>query len=277
MTISEILKECTTLLKNEKIESASLDCRLLLCYFLGVDTVYLITHKNEEVENYEEFYRLFKRRLNREPMQYILGRAEFMGLDFTVNENVLIPRADTETLVEKVIEFVGNNAYNILDIGTGSGCIPISVLKNCPGCNAVAVDISEAALNVARQNAKNHGVDEKIQFTRADILKEFPGEKFDCIISNPPYIREDVIPTLMEDVKGYEPHIALSGGADGLIFYRRIAREATTHLAPGGLLAFEIGYDQADDLIEILAQNGYKNIAVTKDLAGNDRVVSATL
>ncbi len=277
MTISEILKKSAEILRNANIESASLDCRLLLCAFLKVDKLYLIVHPDESVGNTEEFFGLVKRRASHEPMQYILGYAEFMGLRFKVDNNVLIPRPDTEICVEYLIDLIGSSPAHILDIGTGSGCIPISILKNCPGCVASAVDISEKALEIARENAFQNGVSQRIEFTKTDILSDFPKEDFDFIVSNPPYIRDGVIPRLMSDVKDFEPYGALSGGADGLVFYRRIAAEAAKHITPDGSLVFEIGYDQAEDVLGILKANGYSEIKVIKDLSGNDRVVTAKI
>lgn len=277
MTIAELLKQSVQVLKNEKIESASLDCRLLLCEFLGVDKLYLIVNKDKEIGDADGFYSLLKRRAAHEPMQYILGRAEFMGLRFRVGKGVLVPRPDTEILVERVIGFIGEKSADILDIGTGSGCISVSVLKNCPKCRATAVDVSNVAIKTATGNAKLNGVDGRADFVNMDILKDFPNGIFDCIVSNPPYIEEDVIKTLESDVKDYEPHLALSGGADGLVFYRRIAAEGIKHLKKGGLITFEVGCGQAEDVAKILDQNGYVKIGVLKDLAGIERVVSATI
>ncbi|MBR5517484.1 MAG: peptide chain release factor N(5)-glutamine methyltransferase [Clostridia bacterium] len=275
MKISDILKNTAERLKKADIDTANLDAKLLLCKYLNKDKLYLIVNANEEVEVDSSFSELVERRENYEPMQYILGKAEFYGLDFKVNKNVLIPRPDTEILVERVIDFVGDNQYTVLDIGTGSGCIPITVAVNCKNAKAYTVDISPDATEVAVDNAKNNGVGDRVTFLNMDILKDFPDFKVDCIVSNPPYIEDDVIPTLMEDVKNYEPIIALSGGEDGLIFYRRIAEKGKDILNDGGFIAFEVGHNQAQEVKEILDSNGYSNIEITKDLAGIDRVVTA--
>lgn len=275
MKISDILKNTAERLKKADIDTANLDAKLLLCKYLNKDKLYLIVNANEEVEVDSSFSELVERRENYEPMQYILGKAEFYGLDFKVNKNVLIPRPDTEILVERVIDFVGDNQYTVLDIGTGSGCIPITVAVNCKNAKAYTVDISPDATEVAVDNAKNNGVGDRVTFLNMDILKDFPDFKVDCIVSNPPYIEDDVIPTLMEDVKNYEPIIALSGGEDGLVFYRRIAEKGKDILNDGGFIAFEVGHNQAQEVKEILDRNGYSNIEITKDLAGIDRVVSA--
>ena len=275
MKISDVLKDTADRLKKADIDTANLDAKLLLCKYLNKDKLYLIVNANEEIEVDSSFSELVERRENYEPMQYILGKAEFYGLDFTVNKNVLIPRPDTEILVERVIDFVGDNQYTVLDIGTGSGCIPITVAVNCKNAKAYTVDISPDATKVAVDNAKNNGVGDRVTFLNMDILNEFPDFKVDCIVSNPPYIEDEVIPTLMEDVKNYEPIIALSGGEDGLVFYRRIAEKGKDILNDGGFIAFEVGHNQAEEVKEILERNGYTNIEITKDLAGIDRVVTA--
>lgn len=276
MTVKDIIIKTTAVLKDAGIESASLDCRLLLCKFLGVDKVYLITNSDREIDDLSEFDALVKRRLNHEPMQYILNHAEFMGLDFYVDENVLIPRPDTEILVEKVISHFGETSFEFLDIGTGSGCIPISILANCKNARGISADISEKAIDVAKKNAESNGVSERLNFINIDILNHFPEGKFDCIVSNPPYIESEVVETLMPDVREFEPYLALDGGADGLTFYRRIADKGYDSLKDGGLLAFEIGYNQGESVGRIMNEKGYRNTEVIKDIAGNDRVVVGT-
>ena len=275
MKIRDILKNTADRLKKADIDTANLDAKLLLCEYLKKDKLYLVVNGDMDVLVDDSFEELVKRREALEPMQYILGRAEFYGLDFKVNKNVLIPRPDTEILVERVIDFVGDNQYTVLDIGTGSGCIPITVASNCKNAKAYTADISTDATKVAVYNAKLNGVEDKVTFLNMDILKEFPDFKVDCIVSNPPYIEDDVIPTLMKDVKDYEPIIALSGGEDGLVFYRRIVEKGRDILSDGGFIAFEVGHNQAQEVKEILERNGYSNIEITKDLAGIDRVVSA--
>ncbi len=274
MKICDVLKTTARRLKETGIDTADLDARLLLCKYLKKDKLYLIINSQQDIKIDEEFENLVKRREKHEPMQYILERAEFYGLDFKVNENVLIPRPDTEILVEKTIDYIGDNPYTILDIGTGSGCIPIAIAKNCRNSKLYTVDISENATNLAKENARLNNVDKSITFLNMDILKNFPNLTLDCIVSNPPYIEEDVIPTLMDDVRVYEPYIALSGGKDGLVFYRRIIQKACEVLKTGGFIAFEIGYNQATAVAELL-DNNFTDIKITKDLAGLDRVVTA--
>ena len=275
MTVNEIILETTKKFKQAQIESANLDSRLLLCEFLGVDKVWLIVNSQKEIDNLDGFEALVERRIGHEPMQYILNRAEFMGLDFYVDKNVLIPRPDTEVLVEKVIEYIGDKKMAFADLGTGSGCIPISILANCKNASGHAVDISAQALSIAQKNAEDNKVAERLGFLNMDILAEFPQLELDCLVSNPPYIEKDVIPGLMEDVRVYEPNIALDGGDDGLVFYRRIADKGWDILKEGGLIAFEMGYNQAESVSGILKDKGYVNTEVTKDIAGNDRVVTA--
>lgn len=273
MKISDVLKNTADRLKRADIDTASLDAKLLLCKYLQKDKLYLVVNADKEIEIDNSFEQIVSRRENHEPIQYILGKAEFYGLDFKVDKNVLIPRPDTEILVERVINFVGDNLYTVLDIGTGSGCIPITVAANCKNVKAYTVDVSEYATKVAKENAKLNGVEERVTFLNMDILKDFPDLEVDCIVSNPPYIEDGVIPTLMSDVKDYEPYIALSGGADGLVFYRRIAEKGYEILKKGGLIVFEVGYNQAQAVKEILKNNGFVDMEIIKDLADRKSVV----
>lgn len=275
MKISDVLKNTADKLKKAGIETAKLDAGLLLCKYLQVDKVYLIVNSHKDIKPDEKFEELVKRREMHEPMHYILGSVEFYGLDFKVNKNVLIPRPDTEVLVEKVIEYVGDNSYTLLDIGTGSGCIPVTVAVNCRGVKAYSVDISREATKVAEENAKSNGVDGRVTFLNMDILEYFPQFLVDCIVSNPPYIEDEVIPTLMSDVKDFEPLIALAGGKDGLVFYRRISEKGFEILKSGGMIAFEVGHTQSNAVADILKKDGYVNVKITNDLAGIGRVVTA--
>ena len=275
MKVRDVLKNTAERLKKADIDTANLDAKLLLCKYLKKDKLYLVVNADEDIEVDEAFEKLVKRRETLEPMQYILGKTEFYGLDFHVNKNVLIPRPDTEVLVEKVIDFVKDNSYTVLDIGTGSGCIPVTVAVNCKNAKAYTVDISEAATKVAKENAKLNGVEDRVNFLNMDILKDFPEMEFDCIVSNPPYIEDEVIPTLMSDVKDFEPLIALKGGKDGLVFYRRISKKGYDILKKGGMIAFEVGHNQSQAVVEILKGDGYSRVEITNDLAGIGRVVTA--
>lgn len=261
-------------LEKAGIQEAALDARLLLEEVCGTDRNTLLVHGDRAVTEEEETqFRIFiERRSTHEPLQQITGWQEFMGLRFSVTEDVLVPRQDTETLVEEVMRYL-RDGMEILDVCTGSGCILLSLLRYSNGCRGVGCDISEKALAVAWQNAKELGI--SAQFIQSDLFESIEG-RFEYIVSNPPYIRKDMIPTLMEEVRDHEPLIALDGGEDGLDFYRKITREATEHLYSGGMLFFEIGYDQGEAVKLLMEEEGYEEVTVSQDLAGLDRVVYGT-
>ena len=269
-----------TALKNAGIEEAALDARYLLEHICGTNRNDLLVHGDRIVdEDHEARYReLIEKRGQRIPLQHLTGVQEFMGLEFAVNEHVLIPRQDTENLVEEVLREL-HDGMEVLDMCTGSGCILISLLRYSNRCKGVGVDISEEALQVAQSNAGNllkSCPDEcSINFVQSDLFENVTG-KYEFIVSNPPYIRSDVIPTLMPEVKDHEPMQALDGTADGLYFYRRITGEGREYLKKGGMLYFEIGHDQAADVSNIMAEAGFAEIKVVKDFAGLDRVVYGT-
>lgn len=218
---------------------------------------------------------LVNRRLDGEPLQYILGETEFMGLRFKVTGETLIPRADTETLAEEVIEKIGNRKRRVLDIGTGSGCIGISIAKMCKNAEVTLLDYSDAILDVASENAELNGV--SIKTVKCDILEEIPEGKYDIIVSNPPYIETETIFGLDNIVTSYEPIEALDGGFDGLMFYRRIAEIAGKLFDGSGFIAFEIGYNQGEAVTELLKDEDFSSVRLKKDACGNDRVVTAKL
>lgn len=261
-------------LEKAGIQEAALDARLLLEEVCRTDRNTLLVHGDRAVTEEEETqFRIFiERRSTHEPLQQITGWQEFMGLRFSVTEDVLVPRQDTETLVEEVMRYL-RDGMEILDVCTGSGCILLSLLRYSNGCRGVGCDISEKALAVAGQNAKELGI--SAQFIQSDLFESIEG-RFEYIVSNPPYIRKDMIPTLMEEVRDHEPLIALDGGEDGLDFYRKITREATEHLYSGGMLFFEIGYDQGEAVKLLMEEEGYEEVTVSQDLAGLDRVVYGT-
>ena len=261
-------------LEKAGIQEAALDARLLLEEVCRTDRNTLLVHGDRAVTEEEETqFRIFiERRSTHEPLQQITGWQEFMGLRFSVTEDVLVPRQDTETLVEEVMRYL-RDGMEILDVCTGSGCILLSLLRYSNGCRGVGCDISKKALAVAGQNAKELGI--SAQFIQSDLFESIEG-RFEYIVSNPPYIRKDVIPTLMEEVRDHEPLIALDGGEDGLDFYRKITREATEHLYSGGMLFFEIGYDQGEAVKLLMEEEGYEEVTVSQDLAGLDRVVYGT-
>ena len=261
-------------LEKAGIQEAALDARLLLEEVCRTDRNTLLVHGDRAVTEEEETqFRIFiERRSTHEPLQQITGWQEFMGLRFSVTEDVLVPRQDTETLVEEVMRYL-RDGMEILDVCTGSGCILLSLLRYSNGCRGVGCDISEKALAVAGQNAKDLGI--SAQFIQSDLFESIEG-RFEYIVSNPPYIRKDMILTLMEEVRDHEPLIALDGGEDGLDFYRKITREATEHLYSGGMLFFEIGYDQGEAVKLLMEEEGYEEVTVSQDLAGLDRVVYGT-
>ena len=269
MKISEICEQSNKILCG--IQGNILDTRLLLAHFLGKDKLFVMTNPDFEVDNVDGFFALLDRRAKGEPIAYIIGKVEFMSLEFKVNRHTLIPRPDTETLVELAIEQIGDGNAKFLDIGTGSGCIAVSVAKYCSNARGVAVDISSEALAMAKHNAGLHNVD--IEFIEMDILTDFPKGEFDIIVSNPPYIEEGVIPQLENNVKDYEPFGALCGGTDGLDFYKRISGEARYALKAGGMLAFEVGHTQHEAVAQIMKNDGYSDIAAVCDLSGIRRVV----
>ena len=215
-------------------------------------------------------------RLKGRPIAYIVENREFMGLDFYVKEGVLIPRPDTETLVEELIDICkAKENLHILDIGTGSGAITISLAKYLPTSMVKSLDISDIPLEVGKQNAITNGVSERIEFIKSDLFNSIENTdmKFDVIVSNPPYIPKCDIDTLHTQVKDYEPYNALEGGEDGLDFYRKITAQSKKYIKENGILAYEVGHDQAKDVAEIMVNNGYTNIYTKKDLQGIDRVV----
>ena len=216
-------------------------------------------------------------RIHRKPMSQVLGTQPFWTLELEVTGDVLTPRADTETLVEAVLKERADKTARLLDIGTGSGAILLALLSERQAWHGVGVDVSEAALDVAAKNARRCGLDERAEFLQASWGRGLPAATFDILVSNPPYIRSDVMETLDPEVHDYEPHLALDGGRDGLDAYRAILEEARGLLKPGGLVAFEIGYDQGEAVSGLLDAQGLSGIAVIKDLAGHDRVVLGSL
>lgn len=269
-TIKQTLKNTKDRLRSAGIDTWSIDADLLMMRAAGLTRIQLVTHDTDEVssETAEALEGLLKKRLALMPMQYILGHCEFMGLDFEVNENVLIPRPDTEVLTERVLAFKPASA---LDIGTGSGAIAVSLAKY--GVKKVtACDISPFAIETAKRNAARSKV--TVEFIQSDLFENISGS-FDAIVSNPPYIKKEVIPTLSPQVKDYEPLTALDGGEDGLDFYKKITAQAHKYLNKGGMLAFEIGYDQGDAVSKLVQNAGFENTEIIKDLAGLDRAVTA--
>lgn len=270
-TYVELLSYGRNYLQQHHILDAELDAWYLLEHLIGHDRSWYFLHMRETSDSdvEENYQKLLRLRGEHKPLQQITGKAYFMGLEFTVNEHVLIPRQDTEILVEEALKRMSENA-RILDLCTGSGCILLSLLYNKNKAKGIGIDISDEALKVAKRNSSDLYID--AEFVKSDLLEKAEGT-FDLIVSNPPYIPAKVIEGLMEEVRDYEPHLALDGGEDGLDFYRRIVTEAGAHLNPGGWLIMEIGQEQGEDVSQMLSHAGYEEIAVVPDLAGLDRVV----
>lgn len=273
----EVYREGVCSLEAAGIEEARLDARLLLEYVCHTTRQDLLAHGDLIVtkQEYAEYHELIAKRGRHIPLQHLTGLTEFMGLAFEVNEHVLIPRQDTEILVEEILRR-GEDNLRILDMCTGSGCILLSLLHYSNKSSGVGVDVSQEALLVAARNAERLGI-EDATFLQSDLFAGVERqEKYDVIVSNPPYIESGVIPTLMEEVRAHEPLQALDGGEDGLFFYRQITREAAGYLKRGGTLFYEIGYQQAQAVSGLMAEQGYCAIEVVKDYAGLDRVVYGT-
>jgi release factor glutamine methyltransferase len=238
------------------------------------NTAWLAAHGDDPTSNSDEFRALIQRRLTGEPMQYITGETEFYGLPFWVTPNVLIPRPETEHLVEKVIELAARfPSPRIVDMGTGSGAIAVALAHHGPNATITAIDLSEPALAIARENAKRNEV--SIRFLQGDLLDPVVGERFDIVVSNPPYVPEIDRPTLSVEVRDHEPGLALFAGADGLDIYRRLIPQAFACLVTGGFIALEIGYGQSAAIADLLGAAGFENIEFTPDLQGIPRVASA--
>ena len=280
MNIKEQLKIAADILNKHNVESARLEAEILLAHTLNVGRLYLYINPEQTIsqEQVDDYNKLIERRTNHEPTAYILGHREFMDLDLIVNEDVLIPRPETEVLVESVIDHLNDNTgiIKIADIGTGSGAIAISLAKSLSGAAVEAVDISEKAINVARLNIGKYNLLGRITVHLGDLLSPLNGKKFNAIVSNPPYIPSRVIDTLQAEVKDYEPSTALDGGMDGLDFYRLLFKESPKFLIDGGFLAVEIGFDQAESVKKLAEAEGqFKDIEIIKDLSKNDRVIIA--
>lgn len=270
-TLENALQEGRKFLKDKQIADSDIDAWYLLSFLLEMDRARYLMHSSMPIseEQYHEYMELIKKRGNHIPLQHITSEQEFMGLNFKVSQDVLIPRQDTEILVQEVLKAA--EGKNVLDMCTGSGCIIISLDKLGNIKSGVGVDISEAALKIANEN--NTRLEAKVQFLHSNLFEQVQG-KYDIIVSNPPYIPTSDIETLMEEVKDHEPSIALDGKKDGLYFYRCILLEGINYMNPGGFIFFEIGWDQGMAVSQLLKERGFQDIRIIKDLAGLDRVVT---
>lgn len=283
-TLEALLREGSCALEAAHIEEARLDAWLLLEYVTGKNRAWYFAHSDQPADEQiqQKYMELCRKRGKHIPLQHLTGSACFMGYDFFVDQHVLVPRQDTECLVEEGLRLLKDRENpRILDMCTGSGCILLSMLKEIPEASGTGADLSEEALAVAERNRKNLNVEERALFVKSDIFsseyfmqnsgKELP--EYDMLISNPPYIATAEIEKLMEEVRLHDPYMALDGREDGLYFYRRITKECGPYLKSGGWLLYEIGYDQGASVSEIMNEAGFCNIEVKKDLSGLDRVV----
>ena len=281
LTVLESLKLSTEYLEKKGIESARLNAELLLAEILNCKRLDLYLKFDQPLrENEVDIYREWiSRRGKFEPLQYIIGRVEFYGMQFKVTRDVLIPRSDTEILVEEVINFAKDKSgLRILDIGTGSGNIPIALAKNLTNAEITSVDVSANAIEVAKENALLNNVESKVEFILSDIYHlKIETDLFDIVVSNPPYISAEEYPTLQKEIVDYEPSIALTDSNDGLNFYRTITEKSKSFLKKEGKIFFEIGKEQFDDVEKILLKNNFLNIKITKDYQQIERVISGEL
>ena len=290
LTIKELLPIGEKTLKDAGVENYMIDAGTLYCFAAGTDKKELFLNQDSVVnETYkEEYFSLIDRRAAGEPLQYITGEQYFMGHRLAVDPSVLIPRPETEILAEKAVDYLhsyrdakavldlctGSGAGSVLDLCTGSGALAVSIAIACPDIQGTASDISADALAVAEQNAKDLGVSDRVVFIESDLFDAFGHvNKFDLIVTNPPYIRSGDFAGLAREITEHEPVLALDGGADGLDFYRRIAADARACMNPGACLMTEIGFDQAEDVTAILTDAGFTIIEVIRDYNGLDRVL----
>jgi|SRR5690625_2369601 len=281
MEIKKIIEKGIDIIGEREYANPALESVLVLSKILNVDKSYIYTYPEKELEDdiCQEFFDIIERRATGYPLQYLLGEKEFYGLKLHVEEGVLIPRPETELLVDFIINKIKkeytNKRLKILDIGVGSGAISISVAKYCPNSQVYGVDIEKKPIKVANINKEKFGL-ENVKFFQGDLFepieKMYPELKFDIIISNPPYIRSPDIRALQTEVKKHEPRVALDGGQDGLDYYRKIIPRARKHLKKNGILIFEIGFDQGEEIKKLLSENSFRDISVINDLEDNNRI-----
>jgi release factor glutamine methyltransferase len=279
--IAETLKLASATLRDAAVPNDLLDAQTLLAHALGCDRTHLIVHYNRELSpaQLDSYNKLIARRAAGEPLQYITGHQEFFGLDFEVTPAVLIPRPETELIIEETIRLVQQNDPEkpvIVDVGTGSGCIAVTLARELGAAQVIATDISTEALSVALRNAERNGVAERVQFIHTDLLTDLPAEPFaDFIISNPPYVAEHEMSTLHREVRDWEPHVALTDQGDGLSFYRRLLQDAPPRLRAGGYFICEMGYTQAEAITGMLAAEVWSEHYLLDDLQGIPRTLVA--
>jgi release factor glutamine methyltransferase len=276
--ISEILKSAAARLHESGLEEPRREAASLLAFALGKDKTFLLTHDDYELSPGEEtkFQTFLERRARREPLQYIKGRQEFYGLDFVVTPDVLIPRPETEMIVENALEILKPlESSRFCEVGTGSGCISVAVLHNVENSSAIGLDVSEKALEITRLNAKNHAVSERLDLRKSDVFAALTDEKFDLIVSNPPYIPRADIAHLQSEVRDFEPLTALTDDADGFSIIERIVAGAPEFLKPGGFLLMEIGFGQAEVVLSFFEVEYWRAVEILPDLQGIPRTARA--
>ena len=283
-TYRELYEEGRRILEQAGLPDAALDARFLLEEVCGTNLQTLLVFPEKKVteEEVNQYRAFIQRRKDREPTAMILGEWDFMGLTFRLNKSTLIPEQDTEVLVETALEGLkrrglGEAPLRILDLCTGSGCILLSLLHELRNAGGLGTDLSEEALEAARENAVRLGLQERAAFRQGDLWEPVGDERFDLIVSNPPYVPTEVIPTLEPEVRCGEPYAALDGGEDGLVFYRRIMREAAGHLKPSGIIIVESGFDEAPQIAALMQDQKLRGIRTVKDYGGLDRVVLGAL
>ena len=278
MNIQSAVKKGTTILKNSHIKTAELDTEILMAKVLGLSREYIIFnyHKNLDDINLDHFNRLIKERAGRKPIAYLLNKKFFWDNEFYVDKNTLIPRPDTEVVIEEILRLTKHkNKISILDIGVGSGCILLTILKERKNFYGAGIDISKRSLDISKINAKNLGVESRVKFYQSDIDK-FAKGKYDLIVSNPPYIKSCDLKYLESDVINFEPKLALDGGFDGLSVIRKVIKKSSELLKKNGKFILEIGFDQKNKVIKLLNNKGFYINSTVKDLAHNDRCIIST-
>jgi release factor glutamine methyltransferase len=277
ISIADAILQGANKLRKAGVPEARREAGSLLAFLLDEDRTFILSHAEDPISGEQEtlFQEFLDARAQGEPAQYITGRQDFYGLEFEVTPAVLIPRPETELLVEAAIKLVGAVAkFSFCDVGTGSGCIAITLLAQLPQAQAIAVDVSASALEIAQRNASRHRVTERIEFVLSDCFASVPPQTFDLIVSNPPYVAEDAVATLQREVRDFEPRVALTAGADGLDVIRRLVRDAQDYLKPGGHLLFEIGFDQHAAVGELIHAHVWELLDIHQDLQGIPRTVA---
>lgn len=278
MTIADAIKSGAETLRNSSVASPERESMLLLRHVLKCDAAFVYSHPEQRLSAIESilFKAVIKRRAAHEPFQYISGVQQFYGIDFAVTPDVLIPRPETEILVEAAInELKDSDGVRFCEIGVGSGCISISILVNLPNSTAVAIDVSTGALEIAAKNAETHRVSARLELVRSHVFESLDDGAFDMIVSNPPYVPEHEIETLQAEVRSFEPHLALAGGVDGLVIIKRIVADGPKFLKENGLLLLEIGWDQSEAVDRLFDRTLWPTVEFIPDLQGIPRIIKA--